>query len=407
MTYSSRCSRGALVGALALLFLVPATAAAQNDDAPPPAGTLVLGPVRITPTLVLKDMGIDNNVKNESVDPKSDFTFTLTPRAAVAFRMRRLRANVDLVTEYVYFQKYKDEAGVNTDTNARIELDLGWLKPYVSARGIDTKARLNPEVDARARHHDTTYGAGIAVSLGPRARFLVDATTNTVAYDPGEAFRGVELQESFNGRRENIDAGMGFELTPLTTLNVLAGRTQERFTLSPERNADTWRLRPSLNFTSDGILTGSAAVGYQRFETVSPTLPDYSGLDALVNVGVTIYSRHQLRLSVVRDVRFSYDQATAYYVDTILGGTWTMAIVGPFDVRATGSRTAMDYRAEGDTDAGRDIVTAYGGGLGYHLTERARIGVDIDRSHRRSSFGGDREYDNNRIFAGLTWGIKQ
>jgi hypothetical protein len=390
---------------LATLSLgLAASRAAAQDQTPP--GTLLLGPVHITPTFLLRDMGVDNNVKNESTDPKSDFTFTMVPRATVALRIRRVRTTADLVTEYVYFKKYSEEGGTNTSIAGRVEADLGRLRPYATGQAQDTKARPNAEIDARARHHDVNYGAGASLLIASRTRLLVSGTTAKINYDPGEEFRGTELQQTLDGRRASIEAGLGFDLTPLTTLNLIAGHDQTRFTLARDRDSNSWRFAPTLNFSSEGLLTGSASVGYRHFDAVSPLLPDYSGVTAAVAVGATIYGRHQFRINATRDVQYSYNAATQYYVNNGIGGTYTLVIVGPFDVRVTGSRARMDYRSNGTTDAGSDRLILYGGGFGYHITARARVGVDSEWSHRTSTLGADREYDNHRLFAGLTWGIQ-
>jgi hypothetical protein len=128
---------------------------------------------------------------------------------------------------------------------------------------------------------------------------------------------------------------------------------------------------------------------------------------ASVGVTATVSSRNQLKVSVLRDVQYSYDEATQYYVGTGGSVTWTLSIVGPFDVRGTAARNVMAYRAASTEDAGRDTYMSYGGGVGYHLTPRARVGVDVDWSRRDSSRATEREFRNHRLFAGLTWGIKQ
>ena len=74
--------------ALALLILtVPASA--QQELLPPPpdaennVSRLRLGPFWLNPSIALTNAGIDTNVFNEpdSHNPKSDFTFTITPPA--------------------------------------------------------------------------------------------------------------------------------------------------------------------------------------------------------------------------------------------------------------------------------------------------------------------------------------
>ena len=78
----------------------PAWAGQQTDTIPP--GTLTLGPVRISPSVVLKDAGVDNNVFNEASNPKQDWTFTLVPAATINMRVRRIKLNYVASTDYVY-----------------------------------------------------------------------------------------------------------------------------------------------------------------------------------------------------------------------------------------------------------------------------------------------------------------
>ena len=171
---SARILRGLAAAAVAVVVSGSGVAVAGQDTLPP--GTLTLGPVRITPSLLLQDMGVDNNVFNEPVDTKSDFTFTITPRADIAFRMRRLRLGYNLTTDYVYYKKYTSERGTNTASSARLDFDLGRFKPYGTIQGLNTKSRLNSEVDTRARHHDVTYGAGVAFRIASRTDIVVNGT---------------------------------------------------------------------------------------------------------------------------------------------------------------------------------------------------------------------------------------
>ena len=400
---SARWYRGAAAVAAAwALVSAPAICAAQAPD-PVPPGTVVLGPVQITPSLVLRDMGLDENVFNQPVDPKSDFTFTLAPAAQVRVRMRRLRLAYSTSSEFVYYQTYETERGTKTASSVRMDLDLGTLKPYGSISGLNSKARVNPEVDERARHRDLTYGAGVALKVGSRTTLLVNGTQATVEFEPDAEFRGVELDRSFDGRRRTVDVGMSLALTPLTSFNVALAREEQRFDRAPERDSDSWRVTPGLTFSPTGLVTGAASIGYRHFQPVSPTLPGYSGLVSTVGVGATLYGRHQAQVVFNRDVQYSYETANTYYVGT--GGTltWTLSVVGPIDVRGTAGRYLMDY-GRVSAEAGTDTTTTYGGGVGYRFTNRARLGANAEWSRRESDRSAARAYRNHRIFVGLTWG---
>jgi putative beta-barrel porin BBP2 len=400
---NGRMVRLAAATGVAWAVLAAGVAFAGQDAVPP--GTLTYGPFRLTPSLLVKDMGVDDNVFNESVDPKRDFTLTVTPRADVVFRMRRLRLNYVTVADYVYYRKYRSERGINGSSSARLDVDLGLLKPYATISGLNSKSRLNNEVDARARHRDLLYGAGVALKIASRTNLLLNGSQGRVAYEPDAEFRGVDLRQSFDGRRRTVDAGLAIALTPLTTFTMSMAREQQRFQLSPDRDSNSWRISPTFSFSPTGLLTGSATVGYRRFHPLSPALPEYSGIVSAVTVGATIYGRNQLQGVFNRDVQYSYDLATDYYVGTGGALTWTLAVVGPIDVRGTGGRYLMDYRGSGGAvQSGRDLTTTFGGGMGYRFGQRARLGINVDWLRRESNRSADRTYRNHRIFAGLTWG---
>ena len=134
----------------------------------------------------------------------------------------------------------------------------------------------------------------------------------------------------------------------------------------------------------------------------------YSGFVATATVGTTLWNRHRVEMVFGRDIRYSYDRDTPYYLAT--GGTVTVTthLVGPFDVRATGTRQLLAYRARRAAPlgerAGDDSVSGYGGGVGYRFREQLRVGFNAEWSRRDSQRSLDRQYRNRRIFASLTWG---
>ena len=377
-----------------------AWAGQDPDPDPVPPGTVTFRSLRISPSLMINDMGVDNNVFNEPVNPKSDFTFTIAPRFDVRWRIRRLLLKYTSATDYVYFRKYSSERGTNRSSTARVEVDLGRLAPYATIQGLNTKTRVNTEVDERARHHDRGYTAGVAFKFASRTSVQVNGQHTKVEYEPDEEFRGVNLEESFNGRRRGLDVGLSVALTPITSMTVSLAREEQRFELSPERDSNSWRIAPTVTFPTIGVLTGSASVGYRRFEPLSPAVPAYSGLVSSVGIGATIYSRHQMVLFFQRDVQYSYDLESTYYVSTGGTVTWTWLLGGPIDIRGTAGSTLMDYRQGQPSDTSMN----YGGGVGYRFTNRARLGINIDWMRRESSSSAEREYRNKRIFAGLSWG---
>jgi len=394
--------------AVFVLLLSAMPAAAQTSD--PDTSVIQLGPFGITPSLQLRDMGRDTNVFNERDNPRSDFTLTVVPRFEIVVRPKALRVTVNTATEYVYYQTYETERSINRSAGVRADLLLPRVQPYFLASGSSTAARLNAEVDARARHNEGVYGAGVVLKLGTRTSVGGLYRTTSFRYVEDEAFRGQSLSDSFDSEIDVVEGTVGVELTPFTQVNVTVSREEQRFDHSPERDADSIRITPTISFSPDAVIRGSASVGYRRFTPKSGSLPSYSGLVASVTLATTLYDRNQIDFTLSRDLRYSYDQTTPYYLAT--GGTVTATteLVGPFDVRGTGQYQVMAYRGHtstsGSAGPGDDTLTSYGGGFGYRIRERLRIGINADWTERRSELSDDRGYTARRIFASLTWGVQ-
>ena len=393
--------------AVIFLLLAAAPAGAQSTD--PDTSMIMLGPVGITPSLALRDVGRDTNVFNERDNPKSDFTLTIVPRAEIVVKPRGLRLGLTTATEYVYFQTYESERSTNLSSAFRADVLLSRIQPFFTYSGTSTNARLNSEVDARARHNERALGGGVNVKVGTMTTLGASYKATRFRYDEGEEFRDQELSESFDSDITVVEGSAGVQLTTFTQLTVAVTHEQQRFDHSSDRDADSLRITPTFSFSPDAVIRGTASVGYRNFKPKSSTLPSYSGLIATVTLATTLFDRHHLDLVVGRDLRYSYDQATPYYLSTGVNATMVTELVGPFDVRANGQYQVLAYR--GDTSAGAerpgdDRVMGYGAGIGYRIRERLRVGLNADWTERESDFSDDRGYSGRRVFASLTWGAQ-
>ena len=96
---------------------------------------------------------------------------------------------------------------------------------------------------------------------------------------------------------------------------------------------------------------------------------------------------------------------STFFITTSGTLTATYTLIGPFDLRATGTRDYLRYPSTAALPAGTtDTVMTYGGGVGVHLKKRLRIGVNGDWSQRDSQQSADRDYMNNRIYVTVNWG---
>lgn len=400
-------SRVRFIPAVLFCCLVASVSAQAQTPAPPEAiesMPIHAGPFGLRPSLAITNVGTDSNVFNVADDPQDDFTATIVPRIVARVRAGRLFFSYGAASDIVYFKTYKDEGSVNGTTDLRVDADLGRLQPYVAAGWTSTNERLNAEIDTRAPRTQHTVSAGARLLLASRTTFVINARRFDLQFDEGSEFRGSDLAHNLNSRTNSIESGVQLALTALTTLNLTTTVQQDRFDSDPLRNADSWRVTPSLQFDPSALIRGTVAVGYRHFDAVDPQVPDYSGVVVQVQAGYTLLERTKFDLDLTRDVQYSYEDLEPYYLSN--GGriTVTHRLVGPFEIQGIVGRQSLGYRntvAEGATRT--DTIETYGAGVGYWLRPLLRVGFNWEQTQRQSEIS-NRRYDRRRLFASLTYG---
>ena len=394
-----------IVLAAVVLSSIAATAHAQGGvPEAVEAMPIHVGPLGLRPSVSLTNVGMDSNVFNDASNPQEDFTATIVPRLLARVRGGRLVLSYGSSADMVYFKKFTSERSLNASTDVRLDGTFGRLQPYVSAGWVDTKDRLNAEVDVRTPRTQRTIAGGARLLLASRTAVVVSARRFDLDFDDGAQFMGVDLARTLNSRSDTVDAALQLLLTPLTTFSMTTSIQRDRFAGAPERDSDTLRLLPALQFDPTSLIRGNIAVGYRRFRPLTPALPDYSGLLVQAGLGYTLLARTRFDLDLTRDVQYSFEDLEPYYLSTGSRLTVTHQLVGPLDLQAFGGRQNLGYRQrQVARDVRRDEVDTYGGGAGYRLRDSLRLGVTWETNRRRSVLD-ERRYERHRIYASLTYG---
>ena len=404
MMYSS--TRHRLVALLAVaVWLLAAPAGAQSQASEPIESMPIhVGPLGLRPSVAITNLGRDTNVFNHAENPQADFTATIVPRLVARVRGGRLLLSYGSATEMVYFKKFKSERSVNVTSDVRLDAELGRIRPYVSAGWTSTKERLNSEIDVRAPRSQRTLASGARLQFTSRTAFVVNVRRFEMNFDDGVQFRGVDLSRALNSRTDTLDSGLQVLLTPMTTFSLMSSVQRDRFDAAPERDADTFRVLPSLQFDPTSLIRGTLAVGYRRFRTLRADVPDFSGVTAQATIGYTLLDRTKFDVDIARDVQYSYEDLEPYYLST--GGrlTVTQQVIGRLDVQGFAGRQTMAYRHRGlDSESRHDRAETFGGGTGYRIRENMRLGVTLEINRRLSELDA-RRYVRRRLYASLTYG---
>ena len=364
-----------------------------------------LGALALDPRVALTNLGVDTNVFNAANDPQSDFTFAVKPGTDMYLRTGRGLLSVSGNVEYVYFHEFDGERSVNTDVVGQYELRFNRFRPYASAGWLDTRERPGYEIDARARHYEADYHAGADLRVASKSTLRFDFRHLDYRFDGDEVFNGRPLNEELNRTLKAVEGSWRQRLTALTTWITRVSRETERFEFEDLRNADSFRLSSGFELGRFALIRGSAFVG---FRSLSPadggTIPEFTGVTADVDVSYTAPSQTRLGAAVERDIRYSYEERTPYYVQTGWTATLTQRITGRWDFQLSGGRDRLSYQAIiPAVDARTDFVGRFGGGIGYTLGEQTRVSFDVN-SYHRSSVLPAREYGSMRAGVSVNYG---
>jgi hypothetical protein len=403
-----------LVATIALVLAFGAIVSAQTptgDGGPDPAAVRVrIGPLWLTPTISIPNIGVDTNVFNDppSVTPRRDFTMTLSPRAQLWLRAGRTWFTGLISEDVVWYQKYAAERSGNTTYTVAWKAPLNRVLLTTSAVWLSTRTRPGFEIDARARRREPQYTGGIEVRGFAKTFIGVRGSWGKVRFDETAEFNGSSLQDQLDRTNTAGSITLRHELTPLTSITFSAGRAEERFDVAASRDSISRNYSVALSFDPAALIRGTATMGFTSYEPQSADLPGYRGTTAAVNLTYTLLGSTRISGAIARDVQLSYDINQPYYLLTGGSGSIGQQIFGPLDLIVRGSSQHLKYQARTGvtlTAPDRtDRVTSYGGGLGIHLGDSLRLGFNIDKE-RRTSVLPDRQFVGLKYGSSLTYGL--
>jgi hypothetical protein len=379
-------------------------AVAQTAENP----RFITGPFYFTPTIALKEIGVDSNVLNSPEGPEDDFTWTFAPAVNGGLRIGRARLTTNATVDFVFFNEHSDQNSINQKYDVQAEGSLDRFRPYVAYEILLTRSRPGFEIDTRARRTEPLVRGGIDFRVSPRTSFGVSAQRTFSEFEEGEEFDGQELQTVLNRHEDTVGGNVRYALTPLTTLVMLVDFERTRFDFEDLRDADSYRIGPQFEFSPDALMRGRAFVGYRRFEALGSGVPDYTGVVASADLTATIRET-RLEFRAERDVAYSYESVTPYYLISGFTLNAIQRLIGPLDVSGTVTYQNLSYRAVEDTIIGVDRVDRVlgaGGGIGFRLREGTRLGVVAEYAERTSNIDEALPYDRVRIYGTVTYGFR-
>ncbi len=396
--------------AWSLLLSIPAAAQTEPED-PASTARMRLGPLALTPTIALQNVGIDSNVFNEAENPKQDFTATLRPQFDAWLRLGRGRVSLNGSVEAVHFKRFSSERSVNADGSATFDFRWNRVSAFAGGSFLTTRQRPGFEIDARSRRVEHNLRLGSGVRLSGKTALGVRAERLTIDFDEDEEMLGTSLSEALDRREDTVTAFIEHNLTTLTTLVLNADVQRDTFDFSTER-ATPGASASHLVCGSSRALSSAEAplsgIGDSRLSIPAPSR--LTGPYASIDLAYTLRGRTRFSVQSERDVEYSFEPSQPYYLSTGVTGSIVRALTNSWSVSARGGTQWLDYRASANTAVGRlqrvDRLHVYGAGILYRLSPATLVGVNADYSRRRTSELRQGDYESLRVGSFLTVGVR-
>jgi hypothetical protein len=369
-------------------------------DTEPVSGVLSMGPVKVAPGVVVREIGWDSNVFGDNEDPKEDFVTSIKPDVSIFSRLRFLKLSAYAGTDLSYYRTYESERSVGHDVRGRADLLLSRLRPFVGAARTVNRTRPNGEIDGRADRAERELSGGVAFDLSANSLTFVSASRTATEFE--DSFEeGVDLRQSLNRESHDYQAGIKTDLTPLLSLTLAAGYREDTFDLDPLRNSDSRTATAGFRFSPDAIVSGAINLSYRDFTPVDPGIAPFRGFAGTVAMAYPFLEVGRLNVGATRGIEYSFDVEQAYYLENTINVGLTYRFVGAIDGQVVGARSSFEYDARAGLPARTDRLDMVGGSLGYNLRNRTRIALNYESQRRRSPEVPRRNQERQRVY--VSW----
>lgn len=386
----------------------PVTPASTPANEPRPAGQLKFGPLTFTPNFQIRDLGIDNNVYDAAEDTKSDFTVTPTADGNLSFDTTRLRLEIEASAGYVFYRRYADERGVNSEATGTGQFAFSrHLRIFAGGSYADTRARLNGEIDARARRFLSNSHGGMTIQFGRRLELEGEVGTTKQDLDANASFLGVNLQTTLSRADRVKTARLSYKLTPLTSAGVHVSDRNTRFPFFAVKDENATDVRLELDFKPRAFISGQASLGVRRTRPISQVTPPFTGFVGELLLRRRFGEQTELGLAFGRGTENSFDPTTPYSIQKRVGLQVRRHLFRRAETWLTVDRYVRDYVSftTATSKPGTDAATRFTAVVSTAITRRARLAWHVDNIGRSSDSSRLRGYRGFRSAFILSYGM--
>jgi hypothetical protein len=297
----------AVLATIAIVLVAEVGAVRAQDSEPPINAPVQAGPLTLSPTIQLANLGYDSNPGGASVDQNQKGSFNSTVRGTVDgwLKLAHFRVTGHNYTTGYYFKGFSNFDAVDTDSSVRIDAPLNRLSPYFVGTLVDTRQVQNLEINTIARRQTLDGKIGTALRVTENVALGAYVGRSSFSYAPNSLYLGTDLSHQLNHTSTLEGVDVRYAVTPFTALRVAVEEQQDRFQFNVSDNGPSLRVTPSVEFSPHAVISGHASFGFQRFKFDNGG-PEFKGTTAAADLNYTLLGQTQFALGVTRDLQYSY-----------------------------------------------------------------------------------------------------
>lgn len=301
-------SRLAVVALLALALAGGARAQTTTAQA---QGRYRIGPLRVTPRIVLKNAGVDTNVFQTLDAPTRDEVVIVSPRLDGTMEVgRRLRVRGFGYLDLNYYRRQGEEGSTDFYGEGDAELDLGPFTLLGGGGGGQFNQRFSIDIDERLLRQEKHAYVGLAFREKRRLSVRMEARGDVFTFAPGQFRLGGAVQEAMDRNTLSGRGQVRYALTSRTALIASGEALEDRFISqpvdAPKRIRRSYRYLGGVEFSQRALVSGRLLAGLRDFPgTLADGSPSYRGPALLADLTLPIRQRARLHAVGERDVYYA------------------------------------------------------------------------------------------------------
>jgi hypothetical protein len=398
----------ATICATLLSLGVAGTADAQEFSAAPADPPVQAGPLVLAPVINLSNLGYDDNVfnLNEDTNPVGDVTATFSPAVEAWLRLAHARVNARSQYNFYYYRDLDYLRATDYTNGAKLEVPLNRLTPFVSGEISSTRPEVNQnlELSPVIRRKFNSWSVGTGVRLSERTSLDISASDATFDYT-SDATQILDVASNvLDYTSKSVSVEGSYAITSLTSVGLQTLYSRDRFDTESDRDSDTLRITPFVQFSPSALISGRAVFGFQQRHMQDGTTPDYQDTYLSADLTYMLLERTRFNVAAQRSLQYSFFGSLTDYVQTGLTLNVSHRLNEFWDVGGSVGRNRLHYRPLNPDDLRPDeTILASTGTAGYHVG-RTRIGFVLEYWRRdAASTVAYRGYNRLRAGSSVTY----